>query len=176
MGGRNGSGDMLREQQRTLPQMYSNMSVLSTLGVRPAGPCHFPLKGWEEFARMMQPLIERDHYGKKPTAPITPPNLIKASYVDDSREAIALEFDQPIVWMDTLTTQFYLDGEKDKVISGEANGNILMLKRKPAPHAKKITYLKEVAWNQDTLLLGRNGMAALTFCDVPIESRTGKSK
>ncbi len=168
MGGRNGSGDMLREKQRTLPQLYSNMSILSTLGVRPAGPCHFPLKGWEEFARMVQPLIERDHYGKVPSTSITPPNLKQASYDGDSHEAISLEFDQPVVWADALASQFYLDEEKDKVASGVVSGNVLILKLKQPAVAKTITYLKEVAWNQDSLLLGANGMAALTFCEVPI--------
>ena len=47
-----------------LPQLYSNTSIMSTLGIRPAGPCHFPLAGWAEFARLIQPLIERHHYGK----------------------------------------------------------------------------------------------------------------
>jgi hypothetical protein len=26
-------------------------------------------------------------------------------------------------------------------------------------------------WNQDNLLLGANGIAALTFCDVPIAAK-----
>ena len=43
---RDGSGDRLREKQRTLPQLFSRMSIMSTLGVRPPGGCHFPLAGW----------------------------------------------------------------------------------------------------------------------------------
>jgi len=31
-----------------------------------------------------------------------------------------------------------------------------------------ITYLDELSWSQDRLLVGRNGIAALTFCNVPI--------
>ena len=71
MGGGQGSGDRLRERQRTLPQFFSNMSIMSTLGVRPPGGCHFPLIGWAEFARTIQPLMERDFYGKAPTTSIT---------------------------------------------------------------------------------------------------------
>ena len=37
MGGREGSGDRLREAQRTLPQLFSNLSILSTLGIKPPG-------------------------------------------------------------------------------------------------------------------------------------------
>ncbi len=170
MGGRNGSGDRLREKQRTLPELYSNMSIMSTLGIRPPGDCHFPLVGWAELARLIQPLIERDHYGKIPTTFITPPNLRHASYAGGERDTIALEFDQPVVWTEPLAGQFYLDGEKGQVASGRVSGNVLTLTLKTASTAQKITYLKEIAWKQDTLLNGADGLAALTFCDVPIQS------
>jgi hypothetical protein len=170
MGGREGSGDRLREKQRTLPQLFSNMSIMSTLGIRPPGGCHFPLTGWAEFARLIQPLIERDNYGRIPAASITPPNLRSASYTGTTKDTIALEFDQPVVWTDALTGQFYLDGEKDKVASGSVAGNVLTLKLKEPSAARKITYLKEIAWNQDTLLNGANGIAALTFCEVEIQA------
>jgi hypothetical protein len=35
--------------------------------------------------------------------------------------------------------------------------------------AKKITYLKEMAWNPNELIFGANDIAALTFCAVPLE-------
>ena len=34
--------------------------------------------------------------------------------------------------------------------------------------AKTITYLDSSAWSQKTLLRGENGIAALTFCEVPL--------
>jgi hypothetical protein len=37
--------------------------------------------------------------------------------------------------------------------------------------AKSLTYLDSANWNQDRLLRGENGIAALTFCEVPIEPR-----
>ena len=171
MGGRSGSGDMLREKQRTLPDLYSNMSILSTLGVRPPGGCHFPLIGWAEFARMVQPQIERDHYGKVPTTSINPPNLRTAAFAGGAKDSITLEFDQPVVWADTLAGQFYLDGEKDQVVAGSVTGNVLTLKLKEPSKATKITYLKEITWSQDTLLNGANGLAALTFCEVPLAEK-----
>jgi hypothetical protein len=169
MGGNKGSGDMLREKLRTLPQLYSHMSVMSTLGTQPPGGCHFPLAGWAEFARTIQPLIERDHYGKAPTTSITPANLKRAAFAAGSQKNLVLEFDQPVVWTANLAGQFYLDGEKDKVASGSVTGNILTLTLKEASSAKLITYLKETAWSQDNLLVGANGIAALTFCKVPLE-------
>ena len=168
----NGHGDMLREVQRTLPRLYSNMDIMSTLGIKPPGPAHFPLTGWAEFARLIQPLIERDIYGKAPAGFITPPNLKRACYTSNAKDAITLEFDQPVVWTDSLIDQFYLDGAKEKVASGAVGGNVVTLKLKAASAARKITYLKEMSWSQEKLLIGKNGIAALTFCNVPIGSKT----
>ncbi len=170
MGG--GNGNMLREVQRTLPRLYSNMDVMSTLGIKPPGPCHYPLKGWSVFATLLQPLIERDFYGKKPPRSITAPNLTRAFYTGAAKDAITLQFDQPVVWIDSLISEFYLDGAKGKVAAGSASGNIVTLKLTGASKAKKITYIKEMSWSQDRLLIGKNGIAALTFCDVTIGAET----
>ncbi len=164
----NSHGDMLREVQRTLPRLYSHMDILSTLGVRPPGGCHYPLIGWAEFARMLQPLIERDFHGQVPTAPITAPNLRQARYVGNARDTIALEFDQPVVWQEALVNQFYLDGQEGQVSAGSVAGNVLTLQLKSAATAREITYLHEMKWSQDHLLLGANGIAALSFCAVPL--------
>ncbi len=166
MGG--GNGDMLREKQRTLPHLYSNMEIMSTLGIKPPGPAHFPLAGWAEFARLIQPLIERDFYGREVTRPLTPPDLKQAYCTTAARDAIALEFDQPVVWKDSLVNEFRLDGAKGRVASGLVSGNVLTLKLKGPIQAGTITYLDEMAWSQDRLLVGRNGIAALTFCNVPV--------
>lgn len=168
MGGKDGAGDRLREQQRTLSDLFSNLSVMSTLGVRPPGGCHFPKDGYTEFARLLQPLIERDIYGKKPSKSITPPNLKRVAFPNAQRDTLTLEFDQPVVWKEELSSQFFLDGTKGQVASGSVQGAKLTLKLKAPSTAKTITYLKEVAWNQGMLLVGENGIAALTFCEVPV--------
>ena len=168
MGGKTGGGDMIREKQRTLPLLFSNMDCMSTLGITPAGPCHFPLVGWSEFARLMLPLIERDNYGKAPTAFITAPNLKQASFAGGAKDTIVLEFDQPVIWDDSLISEFYLDGANGVVASGSVSGNVVTLKLKAPSTARKITYIKETQWSQDRLLIGANGIAALTFADVEI--------
>jgi hypothetical protein len=170
MGGKTGGGDMIREKQRTLPRLFSNMDCMSTLGIKPGGPCHYPLAGWSEFARLMQPLIERDNYGKAPTASITAPNLRQASFAGGAKDTIALEFDQPVVWNDSLISEFYLDGANGMVASGAVSGNVVTLKLKEPSTARKITYIKETHWSQDRLLIGANGIAALTFAEVDIGS------
>jgi hypothetical protein len=168
MGGDKGAGDRLREAQRTLPELFDNLSILSTLGIRPPGGCHYPKEGYNEFARMLHPLIGRDLYGRDPSVPFTPPNLKRVSFANAEKDALTLEFDQGVVWLDSLATQFYLDGEPDRIASGSAKGNTLTLKLKSPATEKKITYLQEKKWSQDTLLVGENGLAALTFCDATI--------
>lgn len=169
MGGRDGSGDRLREVQRTLPRMYSHMSILSTLGIKPPGGCHYPLEGWSEFARLSQPLIDRDVYGVVAKGSITPPNLRRVGFTSTARNELVLEFDQPVVWHDDLVREFYLNDESGAVASGTATDHIITLKLKAASSATKIAYLKERDWSQDRLIVGTNGLAALTFCDVVIE-------
>jgi hypothetical protein len=118
---------------------------------------------------MIQPLIERDFYGRELTSPSTAPNLRGAFYTSAAKDSIALEFDQPVVWSgDLLASQFYLDDVEGAVASGEVTGTVLTLTLKKPSSFKQITYLKEVSWKQDNLLTGSNGLAALTFCNVPI--------
>ena len=150
--GINGSDNRLREVQRTLPTAFSNLSVMSTLGIDPPGGCHFPAAGYAEFARLIGPLVERDFYGKAPTTSITPPNLKRAYFAGDKKDEIVLEFDQPVKWDNALAGQFYLDGQKGKVASGTATGNSVSLKLTAASDAKTMTYLDSAAWSQKTLL------------------------
>jgi len=164
-----GNGDMLREKQRSLARLYSNMAMLSTLGIQPGGSCHYPLEGWSVFARRIQRLLERDFYGLEVDGPITAPNLVRAYYAHAARRSIALEFDQPVVWDDLLASQFYLDDAEGVVVSGVVTDNVLALTLKEPATFERITYLKEMSWKPNNILFGKNGMAALTFCDVTIQ-------
>ncbi len=71
--GFDGSDNRLREVQRTLPTAFSRMSLMSTLGVEPPGGCHYPAAGYAEIARLICPLVERDHYGTVFTHSIAQP-------------------------------------------------------------------------------------------------------
>lgn len=166
--GRNGSDDRLREVQRTLGRDFSRLGVMSTLGIRPPGGCHYPAAGYAEFARLIAPLVERDHYGRTFAESITPPNLVKASFTSAARKAIALEFDQPVTWKPELAGEFLLDGRRGRIAEGSVAGNVLTLTLGEPGPAARITYLESRSWSQDRLLVGANGIAALTFCEVPI--------
>lgn len=170
--GINGSDNRLREVQRNLVTAFSNLSVMSTLGTDPPGGCHFPAAGYAEFARTIAPLVERDFYGVNPTKPITPANLLRAVVQQGQQDELVLEFDQSIKWDATLLDQFYLDGDKTKWLSGRVDGNRLILTAPSPLKGKTITYLDSKAWSQKLLLRGANGLAALTFCEVPIQYPT----
>jgi hypothetical protein len=123
------------------------------------------------MAGLIAPLVERDNYGKVFEKPITAPDVKKAYFTSEKKDEIALEFDQPMAWSDALTSQFYLDGKEGKVASGAASGNIVKLKLAATESAKAITYLVDRKWDIKNLLYGENGIAALTFCEVPILPR-----
>jgi len=83
-----------------------------------------------------------------------------------------MEFDQPVLWDDSLASQFCLDGVPGKVASGSVAGNTITLRLGTASAPHRLTYLDSQSWSQKQLLRGENGIAALTFCEVPI--RPGK--
>ncbi len=167
--GVDGSDNRLREVQRQLPTAFSQMSIMSTLGIDPPGGCHYPAEGYAQIAKLIAPLVERDFYNKKPTTSITPANLRQATFTNPQRTEIRLEFDQPIDWANGLESQFWLDGKNDAVATGRTEGNHLILSLKAATTAKSITYLDSKSWSPKFVLRGANGIAALTFWGVAIE-------
>ncbi len=168
--GIDGSDNRLREVQRTLPRDFSIISVLATLDIRPPGGCHFPAAGYAEFANRLVPLIDRDFYGASFDQSITSPNLISARFTTETRDEVALAFDQPVSWSDDLAEQFSLDALRGMVRGGRTVGDTLLLQLAEPSDATTITYLDSQSWSQDQLLVGDNGLAALTFCEVPISS------
>jgi hypothetical protein len=167
-------GAGIREAQRTLPRLYSNLSVMSTIGIvnsfNGRGLCHFDWDGYEQFATLMGPLVERDNYGLVPTKPITAPDLKKAWFTTPQQNEIALEFGQEMAFDPLNGLNLYLDGIKGQVTGGSANGNVIKLRLAGPSKAKTIDYLADNDWDgsRESLLLGANGIAALTFCEVEI--------
>ena len=175
MGGTH-AGDMLLDVQRTLPSLYSNMRIMSMLGIVSGssgrGLCYFDLEGYALIAKQIRPLVEQDHYGLDHSTILTAPNLRRASFTNDTRTGISLEFDQPMTWKDECKAWIELNGAAAPIASGKASGNSITLQLTAPTEAKKIAYLSGKHWDgrADKLLYGTNGIAALTFCDVLIES------
>jgi autotransporter-associated beta strand protein len=165
------ANDMLREVQRTLPSLYSNMRLMTTVGIVPGSSCHYVPAGYARFAQLMSPLLEKDRYGLIPSAPITAPDVKRVWFTTTNRNEIALEFGQDMAWNNLSKNLFFLDGVAGKVASGSVSGKVIKLQLTSASTNETITYLKGIGWDgvQANILYGSNGIAALTFAAVRIE-------
>jgi len=167
--------DGIREAQRTLPQLFSHLRVMSTIGI--AGPhagrgsCHFELADYARFAQFMTPLVELDNYDLRPKQPVTAPNLRRAWFTGAAHDEIALDFGQPVTWQPAMAKEIHLDQDRAQVSAGVADGNVIRLKLVAPTKARTISYVCGRDWDgkPDSLIFGANGIAALTFADVGIE-------
>lgn len=171
--------DQLREVQRTLSRLYSNMKIMSTHGIVPGSGCHYVPEGYQRFSDLIGPLVEQDVYGVNSAAKLTAPNLRQAYFTSAAKNEIALVFDQDVAWNPGALKMLFLADAAGaacgSVTSGAASGNTITLQVSDAATAAAITYLKGlVAWQQADILSGTNGIAALTFADVPIAGRAGR--
>jgi hypothetical protein len=171
--GFDGSDDRLRDVQRRLPRLFSNLSIVSTLGIQPPGGCHYPAEGYAEFARLMLPIVRQQIYGVKPLVPADSPNLLQARWKTADRKTVELVFDSPMTWNDRCIDMFYIGARRLDIESGYVEGERIVLRlMQPIAGARSepvlLTYVDSDSWGQDRLLFGVNGRAVLTFCDVPI--------
>jgi hypothetical protein len=163
------TNDQLREVQRTLSRSFSNMRLMSTLGINPGSGCHYQLAGYQRFSDLISPLVEQDHYGTSVNSVFTAPNLVKAYFTTAARNEVGLEFDQNIAWNPGAPGLFFLDNIAGKVVSGSAVGKIIKLQLNAPSSAARINYVQGFDdWQQPNLLYGSNGVAALTFHAAPI--------
>lgn len=168
-GSRSVENDRLRERQRQLPGQFSNMSVMSTLGIRPGGGCHYLPEGYAAMARQLFPLVNKYNYGTESKGSVTAPNIQSVSYTSARKDEIKLVFDQNVKWDDEVALRFYLDDLSTDLIAIGGTGRIITLKLARPSAAKNLSYVRGGKWKQDQAIIwGSNGIAALTFCEVPI--------
>ena len=168
-GSRSVENDRLREQQRQLPEQFSNMSIMSTLGIRPGGGCHHPPEGYAAMARQLFPLVNKYNYGMEPNTSVTAPNIQSVSYTSVRRDEIKLIFDQNVKWDEGIAERFYFDDGSTELTAVGGTGRTITLKLTGPSTAKNLTYVRGGKWKQDDAIIwGANSIAALTFCEVPI--------
>ena len=168
-------GDQLREAQRTLPNLFSKMDILDTLGVPGYIGCHFTISGYEGIANLTLPVVNHRFYGIVPPAPITAPVLKQAYFTSAARTSIALVFDQPMSWSSFSLPNYFVNKVGGKVTSGSSSGSVITLQlSSAAPAATTLDYLQDERWDFSTtsLLYGANAIPALSFADVPIGPAT----
>jgi hypothetical protein len=164
----------VREIQRQLPRLYSNMSIVNTIAIPGYGGCHYSKAGYENLAARVLPVVKRDFYGVTYSDAVTPPNLVRARFTSSARTAIALQFDQPMNWNSFSLPNWHVNDVAGQVTSGSASGETITLQLASAASADStLDYVKDT-WNHtegvSTLLYGTNTREALTFANVPIES------
>ena len=168
-GSRSVENDRLREQQRLLPEQFSNMSVMSTLGIRPGGGCHFLAEGYGAMARQLFPLVNKYSYGADSKVSVTAPNLESVAYSSAGQDEITLTFDQEVKWDVEIIERFSLDDLSADLIAVGGSGRIITLKLADPSTAKTLSYVNGGKWREeDAIIWGSNNIAALTFCEVPI--------
>jgi hypothetical protein len=133
------------------------------------------MAGYTSTANRVLPVVSRDFYGTAPGGAVTAPNLKRATFTSAARTAIALEFDQPMSWSNFSRPNYYVDDVGGKVTSGSVSGNIVTLQLNSAAAANAtLDFLKDANWNLgesvSSLLFGANGIPALTFADVPVQT------
>ena len=99
--------DQIREAQRTLPRLFSNLRVMSTVGIAGpstpgAGRAISTWKAMRSLRMFMSPLVEQDNYGLVPQQAVTAPNLKRAWFTSAAKDEIALDFGQPMTWKDEM--------------------------------------------------------------------------
>jgi Domain of unknown function (DUF2341)/Concanavalin A-like lectin/glucanases superfamily/Carbohydrate esterase, sialic acid-specific acetylesterase len=178
--GQGPKGDQLREAQRTLPDLFSKMDILTTLAAPGYDSCHYSVPGYEAIANLTLAVVNHRLYNIVPVAPVTAPVLKQAYFANAARTAITLVFDQAMSWSSFSQSSYYINKVGGKVTSGSASGSVITLQlNSAAPAAASIDYLQDSNWNFMTsipnLLYGANTIPALTFADVPIGPATAVS-
>ncbi|MDZ7900596.1 MAG: T9SS type A sorting domain-containing protein [Arcicella sp.] len=144
----------LRDYYRQLGKIYPKITPYTPIGVTGWNGWHFDLAGYKQIANELSVIVGKDFYGEKKT--LISPNVQKIFYSNEKRDEITMAFEsgqQMVYPKDTLVPNigggfgmyslkdfFYLNKVWQKVASGRAEGNKIILK------------LKQPAETSDTLL------------------------
>ena len=161
-----GAGDyndevgVLRDYLRKLGDFYPKISTYAPIGAGGWNGWHFELDGYVQIGKELGKIAGYDFYGEKKK--LFSPNIKKAFYSSKNRNEITLAFDdgqQMIYPKDTIVPKigggfmnsslkdfFYLNGEWQKVVSGRAEANriILKLKNSASSNDSLIKYLPSI--------------------------------
>jgi hypothetical protein len=171
----------IREAQRNFAKTYSDVSVMSTVGLDGHDGCHYVNAGYNQMASWIYPLIARDFYGSADTVSIKPPDVIRAYYIGNDNKQIGIDFSEDVSIQDSyngyyLKDYFYLNyayGNVNSVVTGGFKSVILNLSS--SNNATKLTYLPNLYYNntgviyQGPYLKNQKGIGALTFYNIDIK-------
>ena len=146
----------MRNFQRRIKQFYEKTEVMGTIGNTGYDGAHYTVDGYKRFANEAFKLIARDFYGSADTLQITYPNVQKIYYSNLAKDEITIVFDNhSMIWTPDSTYKqddgnlkkyfmkdyIYLNNATDKVLSGRAEGNKIILKTSGLTTSQTLTYL-----------------------------------
>lgn len=178
----------VREIQRNFKKTYNNVHVMATCGLVGHDGCHYNDDGYLQMAAWVFRLVARDFYHATDTVNIEAPDIREVYYQNTNHTAIAIEYDQPVIWPeDTLNHSmkdyFYLDDDFGFVKKGYTinNGYTVVLELTTSLNARLLTYLPNATYNrlptaayEGPWIRNERGVGALSFYHVPIESGPSK--
>jgi Carbohydrate esterase, sialic acid-specific acetylesterase/Secretion system C-terminal sorting domain len=146
----------LRNFQRKIKQLYAKTEVIGTIGNSGYDGAHYTVDGYKRFANEAFRLVARDFYGSADTSQITSPNVQRAYYTNLAKDEIAIFFENnhSMIWTADSTYRqddgnlkkyfmkdyIYLNAT-DKVLSGRAEGNKIIIKTSGFTGSQSVTYL-----------------------------------
>jgi len=177
----------LREIQRQFKQTYSDVEVMSTVGLVGHDGCHYNDDGYLEMAQWLFRLLARDFYNSQDTLNIDAPDIRAVYYQDAGHNAIRIDYDVPVTWPDdtlsaSMENYFYLDDAFGNVQRGYTtnDGYSVILELKQPSQATLLTYLPNATYNhlptkayEGPWIRGLRGVGALSFYHVPIGEPSG---
>lgn len=147
----------LRDYQRQIKKIFPKIETIATIGNAGYDGGHYSVDGYKKMATDVFKLVARDFYGSTDTLQINSPNVQKAYYSTVAKDEITILFEdsQKMVWLaDSTYNQddgtprkyfmkdfIYLNNATDKVVSGRAENNKIILKTSGYVGNQTLTYL-----------------------------------
>jgi hypothetical protein len=176
----------LRNVQRIIPEQYSDVEIMSTVGLPGHDGLHYHYNGYKMMGEWIYGLISRDFYNSNDTLNITPPKIQNIFYSPGTQNEITMVFDQPVLWPAdtlgaTLKDYIYLVGDTfgTTIDSGYVqNNDSVILQLSGSSNATEITYIPNSTYNGSSTIYegpwleNTRGVGALTFYRFPITDPT----
>ncbi len=162
------SGRGVREVQRQLPSIYSDLQLMSTTAAPTHDGCHYGSAGYNELGQRIARLVLRDLYGSTDVQDITAPDILEAAWLDSARDRVLLTFREPtdtLRWEAGAEVHFQLSNGQ-QVIGGAASGNTVLLDLPGPGSATRISYIGHAL--DGPWVTNARGVGLLAFFDVPI--------
>ncbi len=179
----------LRDYQRQIKKIFPKTEVISTVGNNGYDGGHYTVDGYKKIASDVFKLVSRDFYGATDTLQITSPNVQKVYYSTVAKDEITILFEDSqkmVLTSDSTYKQddgtsrkyfmkdyIYLNNATDKVLSGRAENNKIIIKTSEYTGNQTLTYLPPYyPLNYSTDLRGffggpflknQRGMSAFSF-------------